>query len=140
MGENIVLSEFCLRAKGEYILKRVRSSSKKRIWAALKRKVTVGVRECKACQRYSEKKERRPVAMVMPKSIDSSSVLALCCCYKALSLVCTARLWYGGAAGAASVRSCWKLSPRPIEPLPAGSRVGVLLAQAEPLTVAVPLG
>lgn len=82
-----MLLEFCLSAKGEYKLKRVRSSSKKRIWAALKRKVTVGVRECEACQRYSEKKERRPVAVVMPKSIDSSTVLALCCCYKALSQV-----------------------------------------------------
>lgn len=87
-----MLLEFCLRAKGEYILKRVRSSSKKRICAALKRKVTVGVRKCEACQRNSEKKERRrPVAVVMPKSIDSSTVLALCCCYKALSLVCMAR-------------------------------------------------
>lgn len=30
---------------------------KKRIWAALKRKVTIGVGECEACQRYSGKKE-----------------------------------------------------------------------------------
>lgn len=59
--------------------------------------MTVGVGECEACQRHSEKKERRrPVAMVMPKSIDSSSVLALRCCYKALSLVCMARFGSGG--------------------------------------------
>lgn len=81
MEENLALLEFCLRGNGEYIPKRLRSSSKKRIWAALKRKVAVGVGECEACQRYSEKKERRrPVAVVMPKSIDSSAVLALCCC------------------------------------------------------------
>lgn len=72
------------RKSGEYIQKNVRMTSKKRIWAALKRKVTVGVRECEACQRYLGRKERRRhVALVMPKSVDSSALLALCCCYKA---------------------------------------------------------
>lgn len=50
---------------------------KKRICAALKRKVTVGVRECETCQRYLERKDRRRhLSLVMPKSIDSSVLLA----------------------------------------------------------------
>lgn len=31
------------------------------------------------------------------------------------------------------MRSCWKLSPSPVEPVPAGFRMDVLLAKAEPL-------
>lgn len=82
MEENLMLVVFCLRGKVGNIYRRMwEVQAKKRIWAALKRKVTVGVRECEACQRYSERKERRHVALVMPKLIDSSALLALCCCY-----------------------------------------------------------
>lgn len=64
----------------------MRSTSKKRMWAALRRKVTVGVRECDVCQRYSERKEReRHVFLVMPTLIDSGALLALWWCYTAQS-------------------------------------------------------
>jgi len=40
----------------------------------------------------------------------------------------------GGATGVASVRSCWKLSLCPTEPVPASSKLDLLLAKAEPIS------
>jgi len=39
----------------------------------------------------------------------------------------------GGAIGVASVRSCEKLPPCLIKPVPAGSKVDLLLAKAKPV-------
>ena len=43
----------------------------------------------------------------------------------------------GGATGVASVRSCWKLPLCVIEPMPAGSKTGPLLAKAKPISASV---
>jgi len=48
--------------------------------------------------------------------------------------VCVGRFWECGTTGAASVRSCQKLPPCPIEPTPAGSDTDLLLAKAEPVS------
>ena len=40
----------------------------------------------------------------------------------------------GGATGVASVRSCQRISPCPIEPMPAGSKTDPPLAKAEPIS------
>ena len=39
----------------------------------------------------------------------------------------------GGATGVASVRSCQKLPPYLIKPVPAGSKMHLLLAKAKPI-------
>jgi len=52
--------------------------------------------------------------------------------------ICLGFVWQGlgssGATGVASVRSCWKLHPRLMEPVPAGSKTDPLLAKAKPIS------
>ena len=51
---------------------------------------------------------------------------------------CIGFAWQGfgswGATGVASVRSCWKLPLCPTEPIPAGSKMDLLPAKAEPIS------
>jgi len=52
MEENLVVLVLCLRGKVGNVYRRM-WEVQKRFWATLKRKATVGVRKCEACQRYS---------------------------------------------------------------------------------------
>jgi len=65
-------------------------------------------------------------------------------CYKMLFIkndrnevywVCNGKVLVArGATGAASVRSCWRSPPCPIELMPASSKMHPLLAKAEPIS------
>jgi len=51
-----------------------------------------------------------------------------------LSRVCIARFWYWGSIGVASARSCEKVLPCLIKPVPAGSKMDLALAKAKPVS------
>ena len=48
--------------------------------------------------------------------------------------VCAARFWWQGAAGVAAARSCQKLPPCLVRPVPAGSERDPPLAKAKPVS------
>jgi len=52
--------------------------------------------------------------------------------------MCIGFVWQGfdsgGATGMAFVRSCWKLTPCLMEPVPPGPKTDLLLAKAKPIS------